>query len=50
MIKRANFLISKVEPVCAEKTTRLEQLSAQSDQVLKLEAEKKAVEIHLEGG
>jgi len=37
MIKRANFLISKVEPVRVEETARLEQLSAQGDQVLKLE-------------
>ena len=43
MIKRANFLISKAELVCVEGTALLEQLSAQSDQVLKLEAEKKAV-------
>jgi len=43
MIKRANFLISKAELVCVEGTALLEQLSAQSDQVLKLEVEKKAV-------
>jgi len=43
MIKRANFFISKAELVCAEETARRGQLSAQSDQVLKLEAEKKAV-------
>ena len=42
MIKRANFLISKTGLVRAEETAQLEQLSAQSDQVLKLEAEKKA--------
>ena len=29
--------------MCAEETARLEQLSAQSDQVLKLEKEKKTV-------
>jgi len=43
LIKRAYFLISKAGPLCVEETTRLEQLSAQSDQVLKLEVEKKAV-------
>ena len=31
MIKRANFLISKAEPVRVEETARLEQLSVQSN-------------------
>jgi len=43
MIKRANLLMSRAGPVRAEETARLEQLSAQSDQVLKLEAEKVAM-------
>ena len=43
MIKRANLLISRAGPVRAEETAWLEQLSAQSDQVLKHEAEKKGV-------
>ena len=42
MIKRANFLISKAGPVRAEETAQVEQLNAQSDQILKLEEEKKA--------
>jgi len=40
MIKRANLLISRAGPVHAEETTWLEQLSAQSDLVLKLETKK----------
>ena len=43
MIKKANFLISKAEPVRTEETAWLEKLSDQSDQVLKLESEKKVV-------
>ena len=35
MIKRVNLLISRARPVRVEETARLEQLSAQSDQVLK---------------
>ena len=42
MMKRANFLISKVRLVRTEEIARLEQLSAERDQVFKLEAEKKA--------
>jgi len=37
MIKRANFLLSKAEPVRLEEITRLEQLKAQSDEVLQQE-------------
>jgi len=47
MIKRANLLISRVGPVRVEKTARLEQRNAQSDQVLKLEVEKKAVMVEM---
>ena len=36
MIKRANLLISRAGPVHPEETARLEQVSAQSDPVLKL--------------
>jgi len=43
MIKKANFLISKAEPMRVEETAWLEQLSAQSDQILKPESEKKVV-------
>ena len=41
MIKRANLLMSRAGPVRAEETAWLEQLGAQSDQVLKLQAEEK---------
>jgi len=34
MIKRANLLLSKAEPVCLEEIGRLEQLRAQNDKVL----------------
>ena len=34
MIKRANLLLSKAEPVRLEEITRLEQLKAQNDEVL----------------
>jgi len=34
MIKRANLLLSKTEPVCLEEIARLEQLKTQNDEVL----------------
>ena len=37
MIKRANLLLSKAEPVRLEEITRLEQLRAQNDKVLQQE-------------
>ena len=33
MIRKANLLLSKAEPVRLEETTRLEQLKAQSDEL-----------------
>ena len=48
MIKRANFLLSKVELVRAAETAQLELLTTKSTQVHQLEAEKRATlaEIH----
>ena len=42
MITRANFLFSKVGSMRAKEIAQLEQLNAERNQVLKLEAEKKA--------
>jgi len=35
MIRKANILLSKAEPVRLEETARLEQLKAQNDEVLR---------------
>ena len=35
IIKKANLLLSKAEPVRLEETARLEQLKAQNDEVLR---------------
>jgi len=37
MIKKANLLLSKTEPVRLEKIARLEQLKVQNDEVLQQE-------------
>ena len=37
MIKRANLLLFKAEPVCLKEIVRLEQLKAQNDEVLQQE-------------
>ena len=37
MIRKANLLLSKAEPVRLEETARLEQLKAQNDEVLRQE-------------
>ena len=42
MIKKANLLLSKAEPVRLEEITRLEQLKAQNDEVLQSELAQKA--------
>ena len=42
MIKRANLLMSKAEPVHLEEIARLEQLNAQNDKVLQQEMAKRA--------
>jgi len=48
MIKRANLLLSKAEPVRLEEIARLEQLKAQSDEVLQQELAERATLAEIE--
>ena len=48
MIKRANLLLSKAEPVRLEEIARLEQLKAQNDEVLQQEIVKRAILAEIE--
>ena len=48
MIKRANLVLSKAEPVRLEEIARLEQLKAQSDEVLQQEMAKRATLAEIE--
>ena len=48
MIKRANLLLSKAEPVRLEEIARLEELKAQNDEVLQQELAQRATLIEIE--
>ena len=48
MIKRANLLLSKAEPVRLEEIARLEQLKAQNDEVLQQEIAQRATLAEIE--
>ena len=48
MIRKANLLLSKVEPVRLEETARLEQLKAQNDEVLRQELAQRATLVEIE--
>ena len=43
MIRKANLLLSKAEPVRLEETIRLEQLKAQNDEILRQELAQRAI-------
>jgi len=48
MIKKANLLLSKAEPVRLEEMARLEQLKAQNDEVLQQELIQRATLVEIE--
>ena len=48
MIKRANLLLSKAEPVRLEKVAQLEQLKAQNDEILQQEIVQRATLAEIE--
>jgi len=48
MIKKANLLLSKAEPVRLEEIARLEQLKAQNDEVLQQELAQRATLVEIE--
>ena len=48
MIRKANLLLSKAEPVRLEEIARLEQLKAQNDEVLRQELAQKATLVEVE--
>ena len=48
MIRKANLLLSKAEPVCLEETARLEQLKAQSDELSRQELAQRATLVEVE--
>ena len=48
MIRKANLLLSKAEPVRIEETARLEQLKAQNDEVLRQELAQRATLVKIE--
>ena len=48
MIRKANLLLSKAEPVCLEETARLKQLKAQNDEVLRQELAQRATLVEIE--
>ena len=48
MIRKANLLLSKAEPVRLEETARLEQLKAQNDEILRQELAQRATLVEVE--
>ena len=48
MIRKANLLLSKAEPVRLEESARLEQLKAQSDELLRQELAQRATLVEVE--
>ena len=48
MIRKANLLLSKAEPVRLEETARLEQLKAQSDELSRQESAQRATLVEVE--
>ena len=48
MIKKANLLLSKAEPVRLEEIARLEQLKAQNDEVLRQELAQRATLVEID--
>ena len=48
MIRKANLLLSKAEPVRLKETARLEQLKAQNDEVLRQELVQRATLVEIE--
>jgi len=48
MIKKANLLLSKAEPVRLEEIARLEQLRVQNDEVLQQELAQRATLVEIE--
>ena len=48
MIRKANLLLSKAEPVRLEETARLEQLKAQNDEILWQELAQRATLVEVE--